>query len=418
MSYRYTPNNSISDIYVSNTDSNLTSKAVLDAKVLYPEISESTKTQLEDLKDFYKKIILIEATEPTNQYYSKLKLLLSADEKLVYPKFHFGITGNKIFEGLPLGKAIMYNGVKQEAIVIKLFTEINTQLKTNRFNRFKTNLIEKFEQIGENITTIIEKKWYNPETANENEDENFEEQNQTTDGTVYFYSSDGTLLGRGYNTENISQVCLVPDEKLTEFKENFQNLKDGTYSTIYKKNVKEYYTKETYTQRLINVYAKDVGLSNEELNIRATLGMIKRAEAGPDESNVPLDYNDWNDGYKFTEFTFEQMPKDYAKHPGQHSITKRKYAGAYQFYEDFWKEVNFHPITQDNEAINKLIFRYALEGAKKGNIEKLKNKLQNDEWTSLQNWTISELQDVFNKQKINELNNNSKIAVPQGQLKF
>jgi len=167
MSYRYEPNNTISDIYVSNTDSNLTSKAVLEAKELYPEISESTKTQLEDLKKFYKKIILIEATEPTNQYYSKLKLLLSSDEKLVYPKFHFGITGNKIFEGLPLGKAIMYNGAKQEAIVIKLFTEINTQLKTNRFNRFKTNLIEKFEQIGENITTVTEKKWYNPEITSE-----------------------------------------------------------------------------------------------------------------------------------------------------------------------------------------------------------------------------------------------------------
>jgi len=75
--------------------------------------------------------------------------------------------------------------------------------------------------------------------------------NVETEGTVYFYSSDGNLIGKGYNTDNISKVYLISDSKLTEFNESFQILTKGTYSEIYQKTVNKYHTKETFTQVLI-----------------------------------------------------------------------------------------------------------------------------------------------------------------------
>lgn len=226
------------------------------------------------------------------------------------------------------------------------------------------------------------------------------------DGLENYYTADGSLIGKiGNNT----QVRVVND----------YNIKTVLFWINAANNPPEEHD-EGYTNRATqyaNQYSHDIGMTNDELNIRATLSTLKQTEAG--ELNKPLDYNAWNEGYNFTEKTYEEEPEAYKEHPGANPNSKhpkgRTSAGAYQFLKRFYTGGDFSPITQDKEAI-KLMGKRGVSAAKSGDIIKIKEALSG-KWTSLKFWPVDKLKSVFKKNLSEELNRKSKIAAPVGSFK-
>ncbi|MDJ1466935.1 RHS repeat-associated core domain-containing protein [Xanthocytophaga flava] len=154
------------------------------------------------------------------------------------------------------------------------------------------------------------------------------------------------------------------------------------------------------------------GLTNEELNLRASLTTLKQTEAG--SSNPSLDYNSWNHGKNFTEDSYEENPDAYNKHPGTNPSSGGSAAGAYQFLKRFYNEADFSPQNQDKAAVkNMTSSSYA--AATSGDMGDFKNTTSS-RWTSLQHWTAPQLQKVFNSARAQELSGKSTIATPVGQL--
>lgn len=165
-------------------------------------------------------------------------------------------------------------------------------------------------------------------------------------------------------------------------------------------------------QMLCNLTNK-IGLSNEELNLRAVLSMLKQAEAG--QTNPPLDYNSWNHGYTFTEDSYRDNPQAYASHPGENPNTGSSAAGAYQFLYRFYKMHDFSPQSQDHAAVNLMPsagYKAAIEGNIISFIQYNKSR-----WTSLKYWMSEDLYEVFYQCRAKELTGNSLLAVPVGFLK-
>jgi RHS repeat-associated protein len=157
---------------------------------------------------------------------------------------------------------------------------------------------------------------------------------------------------------------------------------------------------------------EETGLTNDELNLRATLSTIKQAEAG--HKNPPLDYNSWNGSDHFTEDSYVDNPKAYAKHPGTNPNTKRSASGAYQFLKKFWDSDDFSPQAQDKAAVN-LMTKSGYEAALNGDMAGFINS-SSKRWTSLSQWEVSDLQDVFCYNRAKELIGKTNIATPIGSL--
>ena len=104
-------------------------------------------------------------------------------------------------------------------------------------------------------------------------------------------------------------------------------------------------------------------MTNEDLNLRATLSTLKQAEAGT--ANKPLDYNSWNHGDVFTKDSYKDNPKAYSEHPGMNKGSSA--AGAYQFLKRFYSKGDFSPISQDRNAV-KLMNSQSYKDAIKGDI--------------------------------------------------
>jgi muramidase (phage lysozyme) len=218
------------------------------------------------------------------------------------------------------------------------------------------------------------------------------------EGLEMFYAADGNLLGKiGTST----QVRLINEEKIT-IEQAQQMINFANNNGLTSEDVASYADK----------YSEDVGLTYEELNVRATLGMIKQAEAG--RVNAALDYNAWNAGDNFTESSYKDAPEDYANHPGSNPNNGRTSAGAYQFMERFWTG-DFSPISQDKAAVEGIDYRGALDDAMSGNVANIKSKLSSH-WTSLEHYSTSQLQEYFDKYIKDEINGNSNIATPKGEL--
>jgi len=162
---------------------------------------------------------------------------------------------------------------------------------------------------------------------------------------------------------------------------------------------------------VVNVTEK-YGLYNYELNLRATLSMLKKAEAG--SSNTPLTYNSWNSGDVFTTHSYTASPKDYQGHPGINPNSKSSAAGAYQFLWRFYTMPDFSPTNQDKAAL-RLMTTKGYNAAILGNVRSFVEECQ-ERWTSLKEWSIEDLQSTFNAYRAMELRGFSNIATPIGHL--
>jgi len=160
----------------------------------------------------------------------------------------------------------------------------------------------------------------------------------------------------------------------------------------------------------------ELQITNEELNLRASLSTLKRTEAG--RSNSQLGYNAWNENYVFTKDSYAVNPGAYSKHPGEHPVSKRTTAGAYQFLErvfkDLFGEQEFSPINQD-KAVIKNMTRASYNAALSGDVSLFKTTTS-ARWTSLKEWNNSKLQKLFQEYRANELRGESDLAAPVGTL--
>ena len=168
---------------------------------------------------------------------------------------------------------------------------------------------------------------------------------------------------------------------------------------------------EKKIQTLCNLTEK-IGLSNEELNLRASLSTLKQAEAG--QSNAPLDYNSWNHGYTFTADSYQDNPQAYASHPGYNTHSGSSAAGAYQFLKRFYTQPDFSPINQDKAAV-LLMTKDGYNAAVSGNMDAFISA-NKSRWTSLLHWSADSLQSVFLRCRAKELQEQSDIATPIGKL--
>lgn len=172
-------------------------------------------------------------------------------------------------------------------------------------------------------------------------------------------------------------------------------------------------TKENGTRTWFKKDQKEVkGMTNEELNLRASLSTLKQTEAG--RMNEPLDYNTWNNNKNFTEDTYAENPEAYKSHPGTNPDSGGSAAGAYQFLKRFYKESDFSPQNQDKAAVNNMTSK-SYSAALTGNMTNFRETTKG-RWISLDHWTVPQLQKVFTSYIAKELSGSSTIATPVGSL--
>jgi len=248
---------------------------------------------------------------------------------------------------------------------------------------------------------------------------------EVTTHAIYYYESDGTLLWKHQSDK--SQVRLVND--------NFASANKS-------KNIKDIPEKD------LEQNSKDVGMTNEELNMRAFLTAIRQAENG---GNSPLPYNSWNHFTHgklntFTDDPYEKNSHAYDSHPGtryEHKKVKDKpdkiidqgsAAGAYQILQGPFKgyqslhpkEIpDFSPESQDRIAIYMIKYRHAEGDIANGNIEsackKLVKREGGEQFASLpggsqQTVNLTTMKKLFKQNVSNELNGKSIIHTQKGKL--
>lgn len=219
------------------------------------------------------------------------------------------------------------------------------------------------------------------------------------DGLEAYYQNDGTKLRQvGDNT----QVRLVNDK----YVESVQNA--------------------SAEDLIIN--SVDVEMKEDELNMRATLSMIMSIEGG----TGPDRYKMKNGGG-----TIDNLDK----HPGLFTVPARKNkkgleiskeykssaTGAYQFLKGTWDEIatklgltDFSEKSQDKAAMAKIKGRGGFDAATQGNVESIAEKL-GKEWVSLpgasqSHTSMDDAKTKFKGYVSNELQGNSLIATPKGEL--
>ena len=221
------------------------------------------------------------------------------------------------------------------------------------------------------------------------------------EGLEFYYSADGALIGKiGDNTS----VKLVYEKDVKAVK-----------SFITEANMP---AATAYPTQAANNLSTDVGMSNDELNLRATLGIIQSGEGGDGENRYKKLYGGG-------------ILKDLKKHPGLYTWKttvdkktgkvmehKSSMAGAYQIkgttYAEVSKTTDFSEENQDKAAVAILEQKGVLDDAKKGNIQTVINKLKASTWTSLQK--IKNADDALKSEISKELNDNSKVKTEKGKL--
>jgi len=270
------------------------------------------------------------------------------------------------------------------------------------------------------------------------------------EGLEIFYAADGTLIGKfGSSTE----VRRVDDENVEQFKTELakaihsrdeynrirSNIDNNKYSVGLDNAKKIMYqhgvVATQFKNELIDKLSSSTGMNEDELNMRATLTVIRQAEK---HSDVPEAYNRDEVGTVFTNSSDEDIygnidDAGYDSHPG---TSNNDAAGAYQTQLRTWNlyksqlgdDQSFTPANQDRMAI--IIMReqvkYNPDNANllnlvySGNIQQAL-QLLNGTWPSLpggsQEGINADEADTYFKDAIkNEINGNSKIAIPQGSL--
>jgi RHS repeat-associated protein len=246
------------------------------------------------------------------------------------------------------------------------------------------------------------------------------------DGLEIYYTTDGSVVGKvGTNT----QVKLI----------------NADYSTfVAKRNIELANSNNNFEKSWgmasLSTNSKDVGMSNEELNARSFMTLIRRSE---NNGGKPLPYNAWND-YKengepqtFTDKDYSSNPEAYKKHPGVNKLNKpHTQAGAYQIIEPTWNttiKINNHPKDFGPKEQDRAFFTLVSEQEKynpkkvgfmndieTGNLDAAISKAKGT-WTSLpggsqQLLTMEEAKKIFKDALASELQGKSIISTPKGKL--
>ncbi len=150
------------------------------------------------------------------------------------------------------------------------------------------------------------------------------------DGLEVYYAADGSLLGKvGTNT----QVKVV-DANYPIFiaKQNIE-MANSTNNVL---------LKTSFGTQALNAHSEALGMTDEELNTRSFLTMLRRSE---NDGNKALSYNTWNgfeDGkpMTFTDKAYADAPEDYKDHPGANpDNSPHSQSGAYQILSVSWETV-------------------------------------------------------------------------------
>ncbi len=230
-------------------------------------------------------------------------------------------------------------------------------------------------------------------------------------GLQTFYAANGSRLGQIKN-ENVNQAYYVPLGKEAIVSQSISAANNYLNDMF----VGQHYL---FTCLLNSCNS---GLTNDELNMRSTLSMIRQAEAG--RMNPPLDYNSWQGIGRqvFTKDTYEDNPGAYKKHPGPNRNSGgNSAAGILQFTEGTWNGLGvgeFHPMNQEKAGV-LYMFRYHPKGfraAISGDVEGMREHLT--PWESLKPGinTINNLTSWFLQARANELTGNSNLKTPPGEL--
>ena len=240
------------------------------------------------------------------------------------------------------------------------------------------------------------------------------------DGLEYYYTADGTLIGK-IGTDNSVRVVDAEDVKKV----------DGSINWANKTPNPEY---KAYATTGANKFSNDAGMSNDELNTRAFMATVKETE---NQGNAPLDYNDKHmekgKTEKFTEKTFDEAPEDYKDHPyeGKKSSSGTA-AGAYQILRpvfDLYKKKfpedipDFSPESQDKLVLGILAGTKSLGDLKKGDLDKVVKKLTAKpiQFTSLPGGgqsgkiVMTTVKEMFKKNVAKELQGKSNLALHKGE---
>ena len=238
------------------------------------------------------------------------------------------------------------------------------------------------------------------------------------DGLEYYYSCDGTFIGRIGEDQNV-RVVKETDVEIVRagiegrFKTTAHMIRDFGGPLDEPIEVEIYYGKGDADQ-----FSVDVGMINYELNLRSTLSTIRETEG----HGTPIDYNTQYGGGTFE--GYEDHPREKIKKWGKTSSA----AGSFQFLDRIWdeyvKKFGFEDFTPKNQDLAATALVESVKGAEKligeGDYGNLLSKLSG-KWTSLpggvHQWADkSKASSIFLKYRSAELQNISNIATPQGEL--
>ena len=243
------------------------------------------------------------------------------------------------------------------------------------------------------------------------------------DGLEAYYMDDGTKVGQiGDNNEVKLFNEGITTEDATKYIEYANILNGNSNESSFFNRIKT-----NATTSFLEKNTTSVGMTEEELNMRAFMTVLRIAENG--NTGEPLDYNAIYGGEKFT---------DYSDHPRK-TVSKwgRKSdsAGAYQFLSSSWDMVkgqlnlqDFSPSSQDKAVIELINQQELGNPSSKGiNAEVREGKIQdaisklNYTWTSLPGGPQEQMKmpdaiKEYKKAISNELRGQTVIATKQGQL--
>lgn len=240
---------------------------------------------------------------------------------------------------------------------------------------------------------------------------------ENANGIEFYYSTDGSFIGKMNNNSGVRVVDSIHIKSVKGYIIWANNSSPDAY--------------QSYATNQAKKLSKDVGMTNDEMNTRAFLSMIKQAE---NRGNEPLKYNvkHFVKGKvaNFTNKTYEEAPEDYKEHPykGKRGSTP---AGAYQtlnptfqLYKKAFPEdiTDFGPKSQDKITLGIFAETKALLDIKNGNLYSAVKKLTSKpvQFASLpgggqSNMGMASVRKLFKKNIALELSGNSNIALPKGE---
>lgn len=241
---------------------------------------------------------------------------------------------------------------------------------------------------------------------------------ENVDGMEFYYTNDGTFIGK---ITNCASVRVVDPENVKSVKGYIMWANNSSTPNIY----------HAYATNQANKFSKDMGMTNDEMNTRAFLSMIKQAE---NKGNKALEYNvkHFVKGKvdNFTNRSYEEAPEDYKDHPYKGKMGSTP-AGAYQTLNptfQLYKKVfpedikDFGPKCQDKITLGIFAETKALGDIKSGNLHAAVKKLTSKpiQFASLpgggqSNMVMSTVWRLFKKNIASELSGNSNIALPKGE---